>query len=61
MTITRRDILRLGMGAATSAFAAGAQSAQEHNTRPIPSSGERLPVIGIGECEHGLVAGPLRN
>ena len=48
MTITRRDILRLGMGAAASTFAQGAQSALELNTRPIPSSGERLPVIGIG-------------
>jgi len=53
MTITRRDILRLATGAAASAFAAGAQSAQDLNTRPIPSSGERLPVIGIGTNRYG--------
>jgi len=53
MTITRRDILRLATSAAASAFAAGAQSAQELNTRPIPSSGERLPVIGLGTNRYG--------
>lgn len=53
MTISRRDILRFGMGAAAGAFGTGAQSALELNTRPIPSSGERLPVVGIGTNRYG--------
>jgi aryl-alcohol dehydrogenase-like predicted oxidoreductase len=48
MTITRRDLLKLGAGAAAGALAGTAQSATELITRPIPSSGERLPVVGIG-------------
>jgi aryl-alcohol dehydrogenase-like predicted oxidoreductase len=48
MTITRRDILKLGVGAAASTLAGAAQGAAELTTRPIPSSGERLPVVGIG-------------
>lgn len=48
MTITRRDVLKLGAGAAVGALAGTAQSAVELITRPVPSSGERLPVIGIG-------------
>lgn len=51
MTLTRRDILRLGAGAAAGALAGPAQSAAsaaELVTRAIPSSGERLPVVGIG-------------
>jgi aryl-alcohol dehydrogenase-like predicted oxidoreductase len=48
MTITRRDILKFGAGAAASALAGAAQSAAELTTRPILSSGERLPVVGIG-------------
>jgi aryl-alcohol dehydrogenase-like predicted oxidoreductase len=53
MTITRRDILKLGVGAAASTFAGGVQGAEELTTRPIPSSGERLPVIGIGTNRYG--------
>lgn len=53
MTITRRDILKLGAGAAASALAGAAQSAAELTTRPIPSSGERLPVVGIGTNRYG--------
>lgn len=48
MTITRRDILKFSAGAAAGALAGSAQGAPELTTRPIPSSGERLPVIGIG-------------
>jgi len=48
MTITRREILKLGAGVAASALAGSAHSATELLTRPIPSSGERLPVVGIG-------------
>jgi aryl-alcohol dehydrogenase-like predicted oxidoreductase len=55
MTITRRDVLKLGAGAAAGVVGAGAQNARAQAgpgvtlvTRPIPSSGERLPVVGIG-------------
>jgi aryl-alcohol dehydrogenase-like predicted oxidoreductase len=48
MKFTRRDILKLGAGAAAGALAAPARSAAELVTRAIPSSGERLPVVGIG-------------
>jgi aryl-alcohol dehydrogenase-like predicted oxidoreductase len=48
MKFTRRDILKLGAGAAAGALAAPARSAGELVTHAIPSSGERLPVIGIG-------------
>jgi len=53
MTITRRDILKLGAGAAASTFAGGTQSAVALTMRPIPSSGERLPVVGIGTNRYG--------
>lgn len=53
MTIIRRDILKLGAGAAAGTFAGGTQSAVELTTRPIPSSGERLPVVGIGTNRYG--------
>lgn len=48
MTITRRDVLKLGAAAAVGALSGTAQSAAELITRPVPSSGERLPVVGIG-------------
>lgn len=52
MTITRRDILKLGASAAASALGATALNARAEAsaliTRSIPSSGERLPVVGIG-------------
>jgi aryl-alcohol dehydrogenase-like predicted oxidoreductase len=48
MTITRRDILKLGVGAAVSSLAGNVHSANALVMRPIPSSGERLPVVGIG-------------
>lgn len=53
--ITRRETLRVGAAAVASllvdpgrVFAAKAQSAQ--NRKPIPSSGERIPVIGLGSA-----------
>ncbi|MFT4174068.1 MAG: aldo/keto reductase [Rhodocyclaceae bacterium] len=49
--MTRAQFLRLGMGAATLAMVgreAGAQAAPRILTRPIPSSGEPLPIIGCG-------------
>jgi len=49
MSLTRRDILKLGAGAAAAALGGTARSASGSLlTRPIPSSGERLPVVGIG-------------
>ena len=52
---TRRDLLRsLGLGAAWLAagplrlLGAEAASGSELLTKPIPSSGERLPVVGMG-------------
>ena len=48
-TIDRRDALRLlaAAGATASAPPAFAQSAPVL-TRPIPSSGEALPLVGLG-------------
>jgi aryl-alcohol dehydrogenase-like predicted oxidoreductase len=48
MTLTRRDLLKLGAGAAASALTGGTQAAAALVTRAIPSSGERVPVVGIG-------------
>jgi aryl-alcohol dehydrogenase-like predicted oxidoreductase len=48
MTLTRRDLLKLGAGAAAGALTGGAQAAAALVTRAIPSSGERVPVVGIG-------------
>jgi aryl-alcohol dehydrogenase-like predicted oxidoreductase len=48
MNLSRRDLLKLGAGAAAGALAGPARSAAELVTRAIPSSGERLPVVGIG-------------
>jgi len=47
--ITRRDALRIGAGA-TAALLCTPMRAEEKKllTRPIPSSGERLPLVGIG-------------
>jgi len=55
--ISRRDLLRLGAAAATSlawpaagsaATSAPASGAAAMQTRPIPSTGEPLPVVGLG-------------
>jgi len=48
MTLTRRDLLKLGALAGAGALSGGAHSATELITRAIPSSGERIPVVGIG-------------
>ena len=48
MNLSRRDVLKLGAGAAAGALAGPARSATDLVTRAIPSSGERLPVVGIG-------------
>jgi diketogulonate reductase-like aldo/keto reductase len=51
MAKSRRDVLKLGLGAGAALFLDGAPAfAQERAliTKPIPSSGERIPVIGLG-------------
>ena len=48
--MTRRDCLKLALaaGAAFGLRSLWAQQAQDLITRAIPSSGERLPVVGLG-------------
>ena len=65
--ITRRDALRIGAGA-TAALLCTPMRAEEKKllTRPIPSSGERLPLVGIGTSRRYDVAtaeesAPLRE
>lgn len=50
MQITRRELVKFGLGAGASALLPANPFAQQGDliTRPIPSSGEALPVIGIG-------------
>jgi diketogulonate reductase-like aldo/keto reductase len=66
---SRRDALQLmthlGMGALLSSFSTTAENAISCNedairTRPIPSSGEQLPVIGLGTWIQ-FDAGPADN
>ena len=45
---SRRDILALGGAVATAAALRPAAAAGPLMTRPVPRSGERLPVIGLG-------------
>ncbi|MFS8609181.1 MAG: aldo/keto reductase, partial [Gammaproteobacteria bacterium] len=70
--ITRRDALKVGIAAAAgAAFArpAGALAQEIFDmpliTKPIPSTGERLPVIGIGTNAFGVESeeqlAPLRD
>ena len=56
MRFTRRDIVKFGLGTATaSALRPLAEMLGQSPviTRPIPSSGERVPVIGIGTRDFG--------
>jgi len=57
MTINRREIIKAGAAAATLQFFGvshiNAQS-QTLITRPIPISGEKIPVIGIGTNRYGI-------
>jgi aryl-alcohol dehydrogenase-like predicted oxidoreductase len=46
--ISRRDLLRLGLGAGALAFTRGIAMADTIIQRPIPRTGESLPVIGLG-------------
>ena len=59
---TRRDFLKLGVAAAMLAASAGAARALAKEwvarltTKPIPSTGERIPIIGIGTARRFDVA-----
>lgn len=55
MTLSRRDLLKAGAGASAAlalgvrpGFGRGSDRPLSLITRPIPSSGERIPVVGIG-------------
>jgi aryl-alcohol dehydrogenase-like predicted oxidoreductase len=58
MNVTRRKVLQLGMAAAVIGKTRLAVSAPELPliTRAIPSSGEKLPVIGLGTNRYGVTA-----
>jgi aryl-alcohol dehydrogenase-like predicted oxidoreductase len=63
MRWTRRDIVKLGVGvSATSVLAPlaklGAQTAPKLVTKPIPSSGEQIPIVGIGTARRYEAATP---
>jgi diketogulonate reductase-like aldo/keto reductase len=53
--LSRRDLLKLGVGAGAALFVDGlpasASGQSERLTKPIPSTGERLPVIGLGTAQ----------
>jgi diketogulonate reductase-like aldo/keto reductase len=54
MSLSRRALLRLGAGLGASMLAsgrAGAQAARTLIRKPIPSSGEQIPVIGLGSSQ----------
>jgi diketogulonate reductase-like aldo/keto reductase len=61
MDMTRRDALRvLGVAAAMASAGPGSKAARregEMTTRPIPSTGEDLPVIGLGTWQTFDVGG----
>ena len=51
---SRRAALKAGLAVAAAALAPGAMAAQEPLlTRPVPASGVRLPVVGIGTNRFG--------
>jgi len=59
--LTRRDALKLGLAAGAGlalspALLQAQQASAELLTKPIPSSGERLPLIGIGTARRYDVA-----
>ena len=46
--VSRRELLRLALGASALAFTGGIAMADTIIQRPIPRTGESLPVIGLG-------------
>ena len=51
MKLTRRQVMQLGLGAGTSLLLPEVSLARQSAPliqRPIPSTGERLPIVGIG-------------
>ncbi len=56
MTLTRRDFTRAGLGAVTlAAIGGGAFAGPRHMmVRPIPSTGETLPIVGLGTNRYGV-------
>ncbi|MDJ0751112.1 MAG: aldo/keto reductase [Woeseiaceae bacterium] len=56
MTISRRDFNKAGLGALSlAALGAPAMAGPEHLIRkPIPSSGETVPVVGLGTNRYGV-------
>jgi diketogulonate reductase-like aldo/keto reductase len=71
MTLTRRDLLKFGLGAtalaaAPRAFSASAPSGPPASslpliTKPIPSTGEPIPVIGIGTRTYASATDGIRE
>jgi aryl-alcohol dehydrogenase-like predicted oxidoreductase len=64
MSVTRRSFLHLGAGAAAAVLARARLAAADQPvlTRAIPSSGEKLPVIGLGTNRYGVTeAGELAS
>jgi aryl-alcohol dehydrogenase-like predicted oxidoreductase len=66
--ITRRDALKIGAGATAAFFWTPLRADEKEKllTRPIPSSGEKLPLVGIGTSRRYDVStaeerGPLRE
>ena len=55
MPLSRRELLKAGIGIGASLFLPPASSLAQEGTviqRKIPSSGERVPIIGIGTARH---------
>jgi diketogulonate reductase-like aldo/keto reductase len=51
MSTSRRDVLKMGLGAGAALLLDGVPALAQQRaliTKPIPSSGERIPVIGLG-------------
>jgi aryl-alcohol dehydrogenase-like predicted oxidoreductase len=59
-TLNRREALHMGMLATAGAWlappAVGAEKESPLITKPIPSSGEALPVVGVGTNAYGVTA-----
>ena len=55
MTLSRREILKMyglgSLGLAASPTLVSFSKTQKMSTRSIPSSGEQLPIIGVGTCQ----------